>query len=175
MRCERCDRTLEGNSGVCPWCGAKVPSVGSVATGMQSDGAEVVGPIELVFNGAMAGMFYGTIIGFAAMAFAHLAGAITAVNGPTALVMGLIYGAGAGAIVGIATVLAQSVVIGAIGGFAVDFVLRVVVMASVGLWWKVGAVSVLIALIAATLFGFGTATLAHRAIDWDRAPGPPHH
>lgn len=159
------------------------PSGEDVASGEQqaaAEGAQVdedethpVGPLELAFNGAMAGMLYGAILGTISMLIAHLAGGVRIpASMMGTLPLGLIVGAGGGAVVGIVTVLTETAVAGVLTGLALMSALKIGALASVKLWWDVTGVGVTLSLIDGLIFGIVVAMLVYRAIDWSRVEAP---
>ncbi|MEA3400941.1 MAG: zinc ribbon domain-containing protein [Armatimonadota bacterium] len=127
-----------------------------------------VEPVELAFNGAMAGVLYGAATGVVIMVLGWLAGGVEAYASPwPALALGLVMGAGAGAIVGIVTVLTHSIPGGIMTGIVVEALLKLMAMGSVGLWWGVSGPGVVASIAAGVVFGAVVAPMVYRAIDWE--------
>ena len=188
FKCENCGQPLaidEENSGEeaqCPKCGMEFsipPSTSSTATAPTQavdkkppeEMQEKATKAALIGNGAAGGAIFG------AMAFVvfflidrfFFGGSESARHGLiVSLVMGAIFGAGWGAIVGIATVMARSTGAGIATGAVLFALVKVFAMRAVGLGGGWSVLGFVIGLVYGGIFGAIVAQSVMRSIKWDK-------
>ena len=126
-----------------------------------------VSPVELAFNGAMAGVLYGAILGALFGVFAHYAAPVAVtVRLAMAIPVSAAFAAISGAIVGLMTVDRRSVVASIVVAVIAEAGVRLTVMNAAGLWWGLSPVGIVLTLVSGGVFGGVVFMLVMRSIDW---------